>query len=720
MDSRTIVQTIAGELALSVERVARTATLFDDGNTIPFVARYRKEVTGSLDEDQLRAISARLGYLRNLSARQEAVLASIADQGKLSDDLRRRIESATVLQEVEDLYLPYRPRRRTRAMVAREKGLEPLAAMMLEQKVARGVPAEIAATYLSPQVSTVEEALAGARDIAAEIVAEDADTRAAARRGLLAQGILRSGKVADAADERGTYASYYDYAEPLATIPPHRLLAIRRGEAEGILKVSLEADDAALAAGIERRWVNGRCIFAGELALAIEDGYGRLLRPSLERELRSTRLAEADEHAIRVFAANLRGLLLQPPVRGVCVLGLDPGFRTGCKAVVVDATGKVLATGTIYPHTGKGGWKEASRQVLALIEEHRVDVVAIGNGTASRETEALIAEVISAGASVSYVMVSEAGASVYSASPLAGAELPGLDVSLRGAASIARRLQDPLSELVKIEPKAIGVGLYQHDVDQRALAAALDADVESAVNYVGVDVNTASPALLGYAAGINARVAEAVVAYRDENGPFRTRQELRKVKGLGAKAFEQAAGFLRVSGGEEPLDNTAIHPESYGAADDLLALMGLTGREPDLPARVRDAWETLQREGEDVRSLAESLGIGQPTLEDMLANLLKPGRDPREDLPAPILRTDVLKMEDLSEGMVLKGTVRNVVDFGAFVDIGVKQNGLIHISELANHYVRDPLDVVGVGDVVDVRVISVDLERGRIALSMKG
>ncbi len=720
METMPIIQTIAREMRLPPGRVERTVALFDDGNTIPFVARYRKEATGSLDEEQLRTIAARLEYLRNLAARQEVVLASIAEQGKLTDDLRQRIESATVLQEVEDLYLPFRPKRRTRAMMAREKGLEPLAALILAQEATRGRPEELAAAYLGPEVPTVEEALAGARDIVAEVIAEDADTRAATRSGLLAQGVLRSARVADAADERGTYAVYYDYAERLAAIPPHRLLAIRRGEAEGVLKVSLEADDEALTAAIARRRVNERSVLAGQLEEALADGYARLLRPSLEREVQGGRLAEAEEHAIRVFGANLRGLLLQAPLRNVRALGLDPGYRTGCKAAVVDATGKYLASETIYPHTGKGGWEPAKRTLQALIAAHRVDVVAIGNGTASRETEALVAELIAEGTQVAYVMVSEAGASVYSASPLAGAELPGLDVSIRGAVSIARRLQDPLSELVKIEPKAIGVGLYQHDVDQRALAAALDGVVESAVNYVGVDVNTASRALLGYVAGLRPRVAEAIVAHRDEHGPFRSRKELNKVKGLGAKTYEQAAGFLRVAGGEEPLDNTAIHPESYAAADDLLALMGLTGREPDLAARVRSAWEALQVKGENLPGLAEALGVGLPTLEDMLASLLRPGRDPREDLPAPILRTDVLKMEDLCEGMVLKGTVRNVVDFGAFVDIGVKQDGLVHISQLADRYVRDPLDVVGVGDVVDVRVIGVDLQRGRIALSMKG
>ncbi|NLD72010.1 MAG: RNA-binding transcriptional accessory protein [Chloroflexi bacterium] len=714
-----MAQTIADEVGLRADQVERTVALFDEGNTIPFVARYRKEVTDYLDEEQLRAIAARLEYLRNLAARKETVLASIEEQGALTDDLRARIEAATVLQEVEDLYLPFKPKRRTRAMVAREKGLQPLADMFLEQQVTRGQPGVYAANYLNDQVATVEDALAGARDIAAEVVAEDADTRAATRQGLLSGATLQSAKVADAADPQAKYEVYYEYGERLASVPPHRLLAIRRGEAEGVLHVALQADDEALVTAIERRHVRPASIFSGELAAAIRDGYARLLRPSLEREIRAARMEEADDHAIRVFGANLRGLLLQAPLKGVRVLGLDPGLRTGCKVAVVDETGKFLAEATVYPHTSRNGWADTKKALAALVKKHAVDLVAIGNGTASRETEALVAEMIAEGARLSYVMVSEAGASVYSASPLARQELPGLDVSIRGAVSIARRLQDPLSELVKIEPKAIGVGLYQHDVDQKALAAALDAVVESAVNYVGVDVNTASAALLRYVAGISARVASAVVAHRDAHGPFRRRRDLLDVKGLGAKAYQQAAGFLRIPGGEEPLDNTSIHPESYAAAQDLLALMSLTGREADLPAKVRAGWEALQAQGESAASLAETLGVGRPTLEDMLANLLRPGRDPREDLPAPILRTDVLKMEDLREGMMLKGTVRNVVDFGAFVDIGVKQDGLVHISQLADHYVRDPLDVVSVGDIVDVRVISVDLQRGRIGLSMK-
>jgi len=721
MATDTIVQTIVAELGLRRGQVEHTVALLDDGNTIPFVARYRKEATGGLDEEQLRSISRRLEYLRNLEARKETVLQSIDEQGALTEELRERILSATVLQEVEDLYLPYRPKRRTRATVARERGLQPLADMMLAQEVTKGHPGLYAANYVSDEVPTAEDALAGARDIAAEVVAEDADTRALVRQRMLSSAALVSAKAEDADDPQGKYRMYYEYREAISSIPPHRLLAIRRGEREGVLSIDLETDDEALVEAVCARNVrNRRSVFTDELEAAIADGYKRLLRPSIEREVRSARLEEAEAHAIRVFGANLRGLLLQPPLRGVRVLGIDPAYRTGCKLAAVDETGKYLGSDTIYPHAPQKDWAGAKRSLVDMLSRFDLQVIAIGNGTASRETEALVAEVISEGADAAYVMVSEAGASVYSASPLAARELPGLDVSVRGAVSIARRLQDPLSELVKIEPCSIGVGLYQHDVDQRTLAEALDAVVESAVNYVGVDVNTASTALLQYVAGITARVAGAIVAHRDEHGPFRRREDLLAVKGLGAKSFEQSAGFLKIPDGDEPLDNTFIHPESYQAAYALLKRMGLTGREADLPRRVAEGWEELQERGETTRSLAEALGVGVPTLEDMLANLLKPGRDPREDLPAPILRTDVLSMEDLREGMVLKGTVRNVVDFGAFVDIGVKQDGLVHISEMADHYVRDPLEVVSVGDVVDVRVLSVDMDRGRIGLSMKG
>ncbi len=720
METAQLAKTIARELGLEAGQVAHTIALFDEGNTIPFVARYRKEMTGSLNEEKLRAISERLDYLRKLDERRQTVLKQIEEQGKLTPDLQAKIEAAPTLQEVEDLYLPFKPKRRTRAMIARERGLEPLAEMMLAQQVTTGAPELYAANYLSDQVPTVEDALSGARDIVAERVSEDAETRAWLRQFVLAGAQIVSRLAKGAEDPAGKYNDYYEYIDRLAAIPHHRLLAVNRGEREEVLAVAVTVDDDVALQGLERRYVRRReSVFCGQLIAAIEDGYRRLLLPSITREVRAARTAEAEAHAIRVFAANLRSLLLQPPISRVRVLGLDPGFRTGCKAAICDETGKYLASFTIYPHEPQKRWDEAKRMLSEAIARLGVQVVAIGNGTASRETEALLAELIHEGAAVSYVMVSEAGASVYSASKLAGQELPQLDVSIRGAVSIARRLQDPLAELVKIEPRSIGVGLYQHDVDQKELGQALDAVVESAVNYVGVEANTASPALLQYVSGLNARVAAAVVAHREANGPFRRRQDLLAVKGLGAKAFEQAAGFIKIRDGDDPLDNTFIHPESYAICHRLLAEMGLTAATRDLSQQVKQGWAALAARGETEEKLARRLGTGAPTLHDMLANLLKPGRDPREDLPAPILRTDVLKMEDLRPGMTLKGTVRNVVDFGAFVDIGVKQDGLVHISELADRFVRDPLEVVSVGDIVEVRVLGVDIARGRISLSMK-
>ncbi len=732
---------IADELNLRPDRVARTIALFDEGNTVPFVARYRKEVTGGLDEAQLRAILERVTYLRNLEARKETVLRSIEEQGKLTDELRQRILAATTLQEVEDLYLPYRPKRRTRATIARERGLEPLAERMWAQADEAGDPEAIAHPFLSDEVPTVEDAYAGARDIIAERIAEDADIRAWVRDYTREHAWLTV-TVDDAEkDPRGVYQMYYDYREKLAAIPPHRLLAINRGEREGVLKVKVDAPDDAIIAEIEGRVLtNPRALFADQIRAAIADGYKRLLAPAIARELRSERTENADDHAIRVFARNLRRLLLQPPVRGYTVIGIDPGYRTGCKVAVVDPTGKVLETATIYPHEPQKRWNEAKATLRRLIVDHgrwtvddsrpdhrpsstvhRPLLIAIGNGTASRETEALVAELLREvnptlpeGARVAYTIVSEAGASVYSASDLARRELPDLDVSMRGAVSIARRLQDPLAELVKIDPKSIGVGLYQHDVDQKRLAAALDAVVEDAVNQVGVDVNTASPALLQYVAGLNRRLAEAIIKHRDAHGPFRRREDLLKVKGMGPKTYEQAIGFLRIPDGENPLDATPIHPESYPVVERLFAYMGARGDEPDLPARV-----AALRKKEDLDALADLLDVGRPTLEDILDALARPGRDPREDVPPPLFRQDVLKMEDLKPGMVLQGVVRNVVDFGAFVDIGVKQDGLVHISELADRYVSDPFEVVNVGDVVTVRVLSVDVDRGRIALSMR-
>jgi uncharacterized protein len=710
---------IASELNIAPRQVARTIELFDSGNTVPFIARYRKEATGELDETQIRTIGERLVYLRALAARKETVLKSIAEQGKLTPELEAAIQRATVRQEIEDLYLPYRPRRRTRATAARERGLQPLAEQILSQKEMSGTPDEHARAFLSDQVPTLEDAYAGARDIVAEAIADDANVRKAVRATTLREGVLTSTQADAQADPGANYRMYYDFEEKLVDIPAHRLLAINRGESEGALKVRLEVSADAMEALIRRHVeINPNCVFAQQAELALRDAYKRLIAPAIERELRAMRTEQAGEEAIQIFTANLRSLLLQPPIRGKVVMGIDPGYRTGCKVAIIDATSRFVTGTTIYPHAPQRRWDEAKQVLVHLIAQHQVQLIAIGNGTASRETEGLAAEVIgelAPRANAHYIMVSEAGASVYSASELARDELPELDVAMRGAVSIARRLQDPLAELVKIDPKSIGVGLYQHDVDQKRLGQALDAVVESAVNYVGVDLNTASPALLSYVAGINRSTAANIVSYRDEHGPFRSRAALTNVKGLGEKAFEQAAGFLRIPGGQNWLDNTAIHPESYPAVQRLLDWLGVRSGDPDLHSSL-----TALHAKSDLIQIAQVLGVGLPTLRDIVDALLKPGRDPREDLPLPILRQDVLKIEDLAEGMVLQGTVRNVVPFGAFVDLGVKQDGLVHISQLADRYVRDPLEVVSPGDIVEVRVLSIDLERGRIALTMKG
>ncbi len=728
MTAVDIITTIAEELNLSRVQVAAAVALFDEGNTIPFVARYRKEVTGELDEEQLRQIEARLGYLRRLAERKASVLKSIEEQGKLTPELAAAIESAATLQVVEDLYLPYKPKRRTRATVARERGLEPLADLLLDQVDTRPLGI-LAADFLSEEVADAEAALAGARDILAERLTEDATVRGEARRLALQRALVVCKLAGDEAetDPGGKYRLYHDIVLPLAELQPHQWLAIQRGEADAALKVSFDLPDDDIVDLMELSFLRGpRTPIRDQVELAIADGYKRLLAPSLERDLRATHTDQADDHAIQVFSANLRKLLLQSPLRGRVVLGIDPGYRTGCKVAVVDPTGKLLATMTIYPHPSQRAaqagrsddvrkqWDEAKGMLLKAIEATGVEVVAIGNGTASRETEQLVAELIAERPAVHYIIVNEAGASVYSASPLAREELPDLDVSMRGAVSIARRLQDPLAELVKIDPKSIGVGLYQHDVDQRKLTETLDAVVESVVNYVGVDVNTASPALLSYVAGLSKGVAANIVAYRNEHGPFRKRSDLKKVKGLGEKAYQQAAGFLRVPESANPLDNTPIHPESYSTVTRLLELAGTRLKARDMLGRMQAVRDELGLSG-----VAQLLDVGEPTLGDILDGLVRPGRDPRDDLPPPILRQDVLKIEDLREGMRLRGTVRNVVDFGAFVDIGVKQDGLVHVSKMASRYVRNPFDVVSVGDVVDVTVISVDLERGRIGLSMR-
>lgn len=701
---------IAKDLNLRATQVHAAVELLDADNTIPFIARYRKEVTGTLDEEQLRQIQERLAYLRNFYERRETIRASIEEQGKLTPDLAAAMEHASTLQALEDLYLPYKPKRRTRAMIARERGLEPLAQMILAQTVTRDPPAKIVAPFVSEDWNA-DEAWSGARDIVAEIISDNAELRGAARQLLKARGDL-TGKLADAEnDERKIFAQYYDFNFPIARLRPHQILALNRGEASDVLKIQLVAPDISILALLAQKFPpDPRSPLAEQLTLATRDAYDRLLLPAIERDVRRALTDDADAHAARVFADNVRALLLQPPIRGRTVIGIDPGFRTGCKIAVVDATNKILLTTNIYPHEPQKDWDTSKMKLRQIAGKTGADLFAIGNGTASRETEQLVAEVIHEGVHAEYLIVSEAGASVYSASPLARAEMPDLDVTLRGAVSIARRVLDPLAELVKVDPRSIGVGLYQHDLDQKQLSEALDAVVESAVNAVGVDVNTASPTLLRYVAGIGAKLADAVVAQRDAHGPFSNRAALRKVKGLGPKAFEQAAGFLRVHDGDELLDRTAIHPESYAVVRELFALMGVKGTERDLPARL-----VALRQTTPLSEIAALLNCGEPTLQDIFEQLARPGRDPREALPKPLLRRDVLKIEDLKTGMTLQGTVRNVVDFGVFVDIGVKTEGLLHKSQL-----RGAQNSFAVGQVIPVVVLTIDTERERIGLGLPG
>ncbi len=711
MDQQTIIVAVAKELALDLRRVVAAAELLDEGNTIPFVARYRKEVTGSLDEEQLRQVAERLRYRRNMEERRETILRSLAEQGVLTPELEAEVKAADTAQCLEDLYRPYKPKRRTRATIAREKGLQQLADLILSQAL-DGERDVWAQSFLKDDVLSIEEAYAGARDIVAEMVADSPQVRQAVRQLTERRGALTITAADESKDPDGVYQMYYNFYGGFQGLKPHQILALNRGEREGVLKIAVETPEAeALGLLAQHFRVDMGSPLSDDLIEARKDGYHRLLFPAIEREMRNAMSDRADAHAIGVFATNLRSLLLQPPMRGQTVLGIDPGIRTGCKVAVVNATGKVLETTTVYPERDRGQTKSTLRR---LIERHRVTVIDIGNGTASRETESLVAELIGeASFPIRYTIVNEAGASVYSASPLARKELPDLDVSLRGAVSIARRLQDPLAELVKIDPQSIGVGLYQHDVNQKELAEALDVVVESTVNTVGADLNTASPALLQYISGIGPKMAEAIVAYRDANGAFTTRKALQEVPGLGPKTFVQAAGFLRVPEGNDRLDNTSIHPESYAAARALLQRLGKPLGSPDLPPAIQD----LRRQT-NLDELAAELGVGKPTLEDILDALARPGRDPRDDLEGPVLRNDVLSMDDLREGMRLKGTVRNVVDFGAFVDIGVKRDGLIHISRMGSGYVRNPHDKVSVGNVVEVAVVEVDLKRGRISLEL--
>jgi len=718
---------ISDEEKIRVEQVQATIALLDDENTVPFIARYRKEVTGGLDENQIIAIQDRIRYLRALEERKQTVLKSIEEQGKLTDELRAQITAAVKLQEVEDLYLPYKPKKRTRATIAKEKGLEPLAQQMWAQKENSGNLEEIAAAYINAEkgVNSAEEALAGARDIIAEWVSDDAEVRKLVRERTWDTGLLRS----EAKDEKNldVFEMYKDFREPLKKIVPHRTLAVNRGETEGFLKILVEAPVPELLADLEYKFItNAKSIYREQLQLAIKDSYERLVSPAIERELRNQLTEVADAHAINIFATNLRNLLLQPPTKGHIIMGIDPGLRTGCKVAVIDETGKYLEGDTIYPHEPKKRWDFSKDQLKALIKKYKVTVIAIGNGTASRETEQLAAELIQqmeaeaqqngASLDLKYAIVSEAGASVYSASKLAGEEFPDLEASQRGNISIARRLLDPLAELVKIDPKAIGVGLYQHDVNQTRLGEMLDRVVELCVNNVGVNLNTASAALLRHVAGVTRSVADNIVRYRDEHGRFMSREQLHEVKGLGPKAFTQSAGFLRIPDSEVFFDSTAIHPESYQAAERFLTIT--TMKPQEVRGNSKILRERLQALKKSLTDLAQECQVGMPTLEDIIAAIEKPDRDPRDEMPKPIFRQDILKMEDLKEGMILKGTVRNVVDFGAFVDIGVKQDGLVHLSQMSYKYVKTPLEVAAVGDVVEVRILKVDAEKGRIGLSM--
>ncbi len=706
---------MAGELGLPEKSVENTVKLLDDGNTVPFIARYRKEMTGELDETQIRRIEEQVGYYRNLEQRKEEVIRLIDEQGKLTEEIKEQINQALKLSEVEDIYRPFRPKRKTRGSIARERGLEPLAGYLLSFP-AEGSPEIEAAKYLSEEVPSVEEALQGAMDIIAEDIADDPKVRGWVRDYTRKNGYLVT-KAKDP-DQDSVYRMYYDFKEPVAKVPSHRVLAINRGEREEFLQVSVDVETEPVISWLNRNYAKEEAVTTDLVKKALADAYKRLIAPAVERDLRGELTEMAHEQAIKVFSKNLRNLLLQPPVRGKMVMGVDPAYRTGCKWAVVDQTGKLLEVGVVYPTPPQQKIEEAEQEFTRVIKQYKIDVIAIGNGTASRETELFVAGLIhklnKTGLNLAYVIVSEAGASVYSASKLAIKEFPDLDVSQRSAVSIARRLQDPLAELVKIEPKAIGVGQYQHDIPAKQLNESLAKVVESAVNYVGVDLNTASAPLLSYVSGINATVAENIVHYREENGAFRIRNQLTDVPRLGPKAFEQCAGFLRINDGDNLLDSTPIHPESYELTYQLLDLLGVS-----LDEVGTDALRS-KLSGLDVEKTAEKLGAGVPTLRDIIEALLRPGRDPRDDLPQPVFRTDVLSIEDLKPGMQLKGVVRNVVDFGAFVDIGVKNDGLVHISELSEKYIRNPLDVVAVGDVVTVRVLSVDVEKGRIALSMKG
>ncbi|WP_285289161.1 Tex family protein [Bacillus sp. ISL-41] len=709
------VKIIAKEQSLTAKQVQSVISLIDEGNTVPFIARYRKEMTGALDEVQIRDIVERWQYIQNLEQRKEEVIRLIEEQGKLTDELKGSIEKAIKLQEVEDLYRPYKQKRRTKATVAKEKGLEPLAQWMLEFPV-NGSLEEKASEFLSEEkgVESIEDAIAGAKDIIAEIVSDDADSRKWIRNETFKTGSIESSVKNEEQDEKNVYEMYYEYSEPVSKVVPHRILALNRGEKEDLLRVSIRPKADVIMSYLQRKWVTkNHSVAAAAVTEAIEDAYKRLIQPSIEREIRNELTEKAEEQAIHIFSENLRKLLLQPPLKGKVVLGVDPAFRTGCKLAAVDETGKVLSIGVIYPHTSSSKNTEAKDKFIKVLKDYEVEMVAIGNGTASRETEQFVSDILKEmDKEIFYLIVNEAGASVYSASDLAREEFPNYQVEERSAVSIARRLQDPLAELVKIDPKSVGVGQYQHDVSQKKLSESLTFVVETAVNQVGVNVNTASSSLLQYVSGLSKTVANNIVKKREEEGKFTSRAQLKKIPRLGAKTYEQAIGFLRVIDGKEPLDRTGIHPESYGEVKQLLDSLGFKSKDLGTPA-LKDALAKI-----NIDQTADELGIGKLTLKDIIDALVRPERDPRDELPAPLLKKDVLKLEDLKTGMELQGTVRNVVDFGAFVDIGVKQDGLVHISKLSNRFVKHPLDIVSVGDVVTVWVDSVDQKKGRVALTM--
>ena len=706
---------LSEEFKIKEEYALNIINLLDEGNTIPFIARYRKEMHGTLDDQTIREISERLEYMRNLDKRREEIAHLIEEQDKMTDDIQKALDDAKTLAELEDIYRPYKPKRKTRASVAKEKGLEPLADMIFAQE--NIIPIEKAQAFVDTEkgVDNAEDALQGAMDIIAENISDNAEIRKRLKNIIRLNAYIVS-KAADP-EKESVYTVYYDYRELVKNIPSHRILAIDRGEKEDFLKVGIEVEPERCLNIMHRLLVKDSNECSELIKTACKDSYERLIFPSVEREIRSELTDTADEQAIKLFALNLRQLLMQPPVKGHTAIGLDPGYRTGCKLAVVDATGRVLDTAVIYPTHSENQIKKSKQTLKDMIKKYHAEIIAIGNGTASKETEMFTAECISEiDDKVSYMVVSEAGASVYSASKLAAAEMPDLDLTLRSAVSIARRLQDPLAELVKIEPKAIGVGQYQHDMPQKRLSEALDGVVEDCVNSVGADLNTASPALLSRVSGVNSTVSKNIVAYREENGAFSSRAELKKVPKLGPKAFEQCAGFLRVPESKNPLDNTGVHPESYAAAKQLLELCGY-----DLKDVSDGSISDLAKKAENIglESISEKTGVGVPTLEDIIKEITKPGRDPRDELPPPLLRTDVLDIKDLKEGMELKGTVRNVIDFGAFIDIGVHQDGLVHISQISEKRIKHPSDILKVGDVVNVRILKVDVEKGRISLTMK-